>query len=328
MATGRHPGHRPSTRPAPPAPAPPRPAAPPHHEAQRLAPSVPVRSGCTGRPITRPPSPDHADPPRRRATPRPRHPPRPPPIPEPARLPVPARPEIPTPAVVATRITGADTTSAGRIADRARAAARKPSPRPRTTDPTQLDGWPLPPPTLLSPRRSPHSRPRRPSSPAVLARAREVRRSTAPSTARDHARPAGRPAQGDLRPGRAGPGRAQTSAPTAPPENPRPSTATVREDEPGDRLDVERRARNTSFGHGPPRRATTSPSRTGTTAPRHPAAGRRPGRPPGLPGLAVPRQSRGGVCPAGAAGRHHRHHRGRHRPAAAENVDRVACRTG
>jgi hypothetical protein len=47
--------------------------------------------------------------------------------------PEPARPDIPSPAVVATRITGADTTSPTGSAVALRAAARTPKPRPSTT---------------------------------------------------------------------------------------------------------------------------------------------------------------------------------------------------
>jgi hypothetical protein len=87
------------------------------------------------------------------------------PIPEPAAMPGPARPEIPTPAVVATRITGADTTSPDGSPTALRATARKPSPRPRTTDTTPAGRLAAPAPDTLSPRRSPPRRPRRPSSP-------------------------------------------------------------------------------------------------------------------------------------------------------------------
>jgi len=53
--------------------------------------------------------------------------------------PEPARPDIPSPAVVATRITGADTTSPTGSAVALRTAARKPSPRPRTPDSTPAE---------------------------------------------------------------------------------------------------------------------------------------------------------------------------------------------
>jgi hypothetical protein len=56
-----------------------------------------------------------------------------------ARQPEPARPDIPSPAIVAPRITGADTTSPTGSAVALRAAARKPSPRPRTPDSTPAE---------------------------------------------------------------------------------------------------------------------------------------------------------------------------------------------
>ena len=58
--------------------------------------------------------------------------------------PEPAGETTPTPAVVAARITGADTTDRTGSAVALRAAARKPSPRPRTSEPA-------PAPTLAAP---------------------------------------------------------------------------------------------------------------------------------------------------------------------------------
>jgi hypothetical protein len=97
------------------------------------------------------------------------------PIPAPAEPPVPARPEIPTPAVVATRITGADTTSPDRSPTALRAAARKPSPRPRTTDTTPAGRLAAPAPDI-SVTAPDAAEPTTPTvvAPAVLAQAREV----------------------------------------------------------------------------------------------------------------------------------------------------------
>jgi hypothetical protein len=97
------------------------------------------------------------------------------PIPEPAEPPVSARPEIPTPAVVATRITGADTTSSNGSPTALRAAARKPSPRPRTTDTTSPKPLAAPAPDTSVTAPEP-AQPTPPTvvAPSVLARAREV----------------------------------------------------------------------------------------------------------------------------------------------------------
>jgi hypothetical protein len=98
-----------------------------------------------------------------------------PPIPHPADVPVPVRPEIPTPAVVAGRITGADTRTEDGSLTALRAAARKPSPRPRTTDPTPAGRLAAPAPDTPVTAPEPAT-PTEPTvvAPQVLARAREV----------------------------------------------------------------------------------------------------------------------------------------------------------
>jgi hypothetical protein len=90
-------------------------------------------------------------------------------------VPVPARPEIPTPAVVATRIIGADTTSPDGSPTALRAAARKPSPRPRTTDPTSATRLAAPAHDTSVTAPEP-AKPTSPTvvAPTVLARARQV----------------------------------------------------------------------------------------------------------------------------------------------------------
>jgi hypothetical protein len=89
--------------------------------------------------------------------------PRPGPAPTPE--PEPARDPVPSPAVVAARITGADTTSSDGSPIALRAPARAPSPRPRTTDttPAKRLAAPAPDTSVTAPE------PAQPATPTVVA---------------------------------------------------------------------------------------------------------------------------------------------------------------
>jgi hypothetical protein len=90
---------------------------------------------------------------------------------------VPATPDVPTPAVVATRITGADTTSTGGSAVAFRPAARTPRPRPSIPDPTPAKPLAAPAPDTPVTAPEPAQLPLpQVVAPELLTRAREVAR--------------------------------------------------------------------------------------------------------------------------------------------------------
>ena len=148
------------------------------------------------------------------------------------------------------------------------ATASTSKPRPRKPAPTTpVSRWPLPPPTPLSPRRSPPSSPCRSPSPAeLLARAGQV--------ARQYRTEHGTPITAGQLAVRLKVNSEQASqalavldlgpnSPTTPdPDRQRPR----RQGAPGDRLHVERRTRSFCFGYGP-QRAAGSPSPTGRATP-------------------------------------------------------------